>query len=103
MAKPMGTKRDDRLAAADADLQRHGHRARSLSSTYCCLSNRIGGAEVGRTATLTEYIRSMVGAQFKQSGKYALLYVWRPKGEARLALPVDFKSGDAETFCRTGR
>ena len=40
-----------------------------------------------------EYVRSMVGAQFKQTGSYKLLYLAGPKVKPRLALPVDFEDG----------
>ena len=40
-----------------------------------------------------DYIRSMVGAQFKQTGSYRLLYLAGPEVKPRLALPVDFEPG----------
>ncbi len=43
---------------------------------------------------VTEYLRSGIGAEFKQSGKYALIYVSGPKQKARLALPADFAPGE---------
>lgn len=41
----------------------------------------------------TEYVRSTVGAQFKQVGTYRLLYLAGQKVKPRLALPVDFEAG----------
>ncbi len=41
----------------------------------------------------TEYLRSSVGAQFRQSGKYALIYVSGGSQKPRLALPADFAPG----------
>ena len=46
----------------------------------------------------TEYIRSMVGAQFKQTGAYKLLYLAGPEVKPRLALPVDFEPGTTTLF-----
>jgi len=42
---------------------------------------------------ITEYLQSSVGAQFHQSGKYALIYVSGAKQKPRLALPADFVLG----------
>lgn len=42
---------------------------------------------------LTEYLQSSVGAQFQQSGKYALIYINGAKQKPRLALPADFVPG----------
>ena len=55
--------------------------------------NRTGGTELEKSYT-TEYIRSMVGAQFKQTGSYRLLYLGGGKAKPRLAMPVDFKDGE---------
>ena len=38
----------------------------------------------------TTYVETMVGAMFKQSGTYRLLYVGGGKAAPRLALPADF-------------
>jgi hypothetical protein len=46
-----------------------------------------------RTYTAT-YIQSLVGATFKQYGKYRLLYVGGGKAAPRLALPADFVPGE---------
>ncbi|WP_035353040.1 type IV secretion system DNA-binding domain-containing protein [Edaphobacter aggregans] len=46
-----------------------------------------------RTYTST-YVRSLVGAMFKQRGKYRLLYVSGGKIAPRLALPADFVPGE---------
>jgi hypothetical protein len=46
-----------------------------------------------RTYTPT-YIQSLIGATFKQHGKYRLLYVGGGKAAPRLALPADFVSGE---------
>jgi hypothetical protein len=46
-----------------------------------------------RTYTPT-YIQSLVGATFKQHGKYRLLYVGGGKAAPRLALPADFVPGE---------
>ena len=43
---------------------------------------------------VTKYLRSEIGAQFQQSGKYALIYVSGPKARPRLALPADFGPGE---------
>jgi len=43
---------------------------------------------------ITEYLRSGVGAQFKQSGKYSLIYISGSKPKPRLALPADFAPGE---------
>jgi len=42
---------------------------------------------------VTEYLRSRIGAQFKQSGRYSLIYISGSKQKPRLALPVDFVPG----------
>jgi hypothetical protein len=46
-----------------------------------------------RTYTPT-YIQSLVGATFKQHGKYRLLYVGGGKAAPRLAMPADFVPGE---------
>ena len=46
-----------------------------------------------RTYTPT-YIQSLIGATFKQHGKYRLVYVGGGKAAPRLALPADFVSGE---------
>ena len=46
-----------------------------------------------RTYTPT-YIQTLVGATFKQHGKYRLLYVGGGKAAPRLALPADFAEGE---------
>ena len=43
---------------------------------------------------IIEYLRASVGAQFKQSGTYRLIYVSGPKARPRLALPADFEPGE---------
>jgi len=43
---------------------------------------------------VTEYLRSGIGAQFKRSGKYSLIYISGSKQKPRLALPVDFAPGE---------
>jgi hypothetical protein len=48
-----------------------------------------------RTYTPT-YIQSLVGATFKQNGKYRLLYVGGGKAAPRLALPADFGPGETK-------
>ena len=53
---------------------------------------RKNGSQLEKSYT-TEYIRSMVGAQFKQTGGYRLLYLGGGKLKPRLALPVDFEEG----------
>ena len=44
----------------------------------------------------TAYIQSLVGATFKQHGKYRLLYVGGGKAAPRLALPADFVPGETK-------
>ena len=44
----------------------------------------------------TAYIQSLVGATFKQHGKYRLLYVGGGKAGPRLALPADFVPGETK-------
>ena len=46
-----------------------------------------------RTYTTT-YVQSLVGATFKQHGKYQLLYIGGGKAAPRLALPADFVPGE---------
>jgi len=46
-----------------------------------------------RTYTTT-YVQSLIGATFKQHGKYRLLYVGGGKAAPRLALPADFVPGE---------
>ena len=48
-----------------------------------------------RTYTPT-YIQSLIGATFKQHGKYRLLYVGGGKAAPRLALPADFVPGETK-------
>ncbi len=43
---------------------------------------------------ITEYLRAGIGAQFQQSGRYALIYVSGAKQKPRLALPADFELGE---------
>ncbi len=43
---------------------------------------------------ITGYVRSAIGAQFKQSGKYALIYVYGTRQKPRLALPADLIPGE---------
>ena len=54
---------------------------------------RKGDSELERSYT-TAYVRSMVGAQFKQTGGYRLIYLGGGKLKPRLALPVDFEEGE---------
>lgn len=54
---------------------------------------RKGGSQLEKSYT-TAYIRSMVGAQFKQTGGYRLIYLGGGKLRPRLALPVDFEEGE---------
>lgn len=48
-----------------------------------------------RTYTPT-YVQALVGATFKQHGKYRLLYVGGGKAAPRLALPADFVPGETK-------
>ena len=48
-----------------------------------------------RTYTPT-YVQALVGATFKQHGKYRLLYVGGGEAAPRLALPVDFADGETK-------
>lgn len=45
-----------------------------------------------------DYVRSLVGAQFKMTGKYKLLYLAGPEVKPRLALPVDFEAGSTTLY-----
>jgi hypothetical protein len=49
----------------------------------------------------TTYLESLVGATFKQSGAYRLIYVGGGKAAPRLALPADFLPG--ETVLPSGK
>ncbi len=49
----------------------------------------------------TTYVETLVGAMFKQSGTYRLLYVGGGKAAPRLALPADFLPG--ETVLPSGK
>src|ERR1700712_1416992 len=50
---------------------------------------RFSGTPLQQTYTTT-FVETLVGATFKQSGSYRLLYVGGGKAAARLALPGDF-------------
>jgi len=70
----------------------------AVLSAFLCLC--LFGAQQFRSlptlkrSYVTEYLRSGIGAQFKQSGKYSLIYVNGLRQKPRLALPADFVPGE---------
>ena len=70
----------------------------AVASALCCFAlfglQQLRSLPTLQQSYVTEYFRAEVGAQFKQSGKYTLIYVSGPKQKPRLALPADFIPGE---------
>lgn len=69
----------------------------AVASAFVCLClfglQQLRNLPTLQRSYITAYLQSSVGAQFHQSGKYALIYVSGIKQKPRLALPADFVPG----------
>ncbi len=70
----------------------------AVASAFLCLClfglQQLRSLPTLQRSYVTEYLRSGIGAQFKQSGKYSLVYISGAKQKPRLALPADFIPGE---------
>ena len=68
-----------------------------VSAAFCLWLfglQRLRSLPILQHSYVTAYLRAEVGKQFQQTGKYALVYVSKPRQEPRLALPADFDDGE---------
>ncbi len=76
-----------------APIYTYGFVLLALSSTVLFGLQQLRSLPILEKSYISVYAQSATGAQFRQTGKYALLYVGGPKKAPRLALPADLSEG----------